>query len=197
MNYVGSGNVMRRRVLTLTRGALTLAGLILVGHGSTEVSAGQGIPDDLPGVIQNGADALPAGQRFVILPTFTNDAVLDKKTGLVWEKSPDTASVRWTVARRMCLEKRVGGQQGWRLPSLEELASLVDPSVTPPSLALSSGHPFLAIRPAVYWSSTRPGEDPKGSWGVHFGLGGGATFINWAHSVQVWCVRAGTNADPH
>ena len=188
---------MRRRVLTLTRGALALAGLILAGHGSTEASAGQEIPADLPGVTQNGTNALPSGQRFVILPTFKNDAVLDKKTGLVWEKSPDTTSVRWTVARRMCMEKSVGGQKGWRLPSLEELASLVDPSVTPPSLALSSGHPFLAIRSAVYWSSTRPGEDPNGSWGVHFGLGGGATFINWAHSVQVWCIREGTNADPH
>jgi hypothetical protein len=30
---------------------------------------------------------------------------------------------------------------------------------------------------------------------VHFGLGGGATFINWAHSVQVWCVRGGMNTD--
>ncbi|MEO8341372.1 MAG: DUF1566 domain-containing protein [Nitrospirota bacterium] len=178
---------MRRRILSLTRGALALAGLILACHGSTEASAGT------PGV---SADP-PAGQRFVILPTFENDAVLDKKTGLVWEKSPDTTSVRWTVARRMCMEKSVGGQKGWRLPSLEELASLVDPSVSPPSLALSSGHPFLAIRSAVYWSSTRPGEDPNGSWGVHFGLGGGATFINWAHSVQFWCICEATNADPH
>jgi hypothetical protein len=32
---------------------------------------------------------------------------------------------------------------------------------------------------------------------VHFGLGGGAVYINWAHAVQVWCVRGGMNADQH
>ncbi|HSL05965.1 MAG TPA: DUF1566 domain-containing protein [Nitrospiraceae bacterium] len=189
---------MRRWVLTVTRGALALAGLLLAGYGSTEASAGaQGVPTDLPGVSQNRDNALPAAQRFVILPAFTNDAVLDKKTGLVWEKSPETTNARWSMARRTCVEKSVGGQKGWRLPSLEELASLVDYSVAPPRLALPPGHPFLSIQSAVYWSSTRPGEDPKGSWGVHFGLGGGATFINWAHSVKAWCVHDGINVDQH
>jgi hypothetical protein len=192
------GVMMRRRILTVTGVALALAGLLLASYGSTVAPAGtQGVPADLPGVTQNRNNDLPAAQRFVVLPAFTNDAVLDKKTGLVWEKSPETTSARWSVARRACVEKSVGGQKGWRLPSLEELASLVDYSVAPPSLALPPGHPFLSIRSAVYWSSTRPGEDPKGSWGVHFGLGGGATFINWAHSVQAWCVHDGINVDQH
>jgi hypothetical protein len=170
----------------------------LAGYGGAEVSAAsQGVQADLPGVIPNQDKALSTSQRFVTLPAFANDAVLDKKTGLVWEKSPETTSARWTVARRTCLEKSVGGQKGWRLPSLEELASLVDSSIAPPGLALPPGHPFVAIRSAVYWSSTRVGEDPRGSWGVHFGLGGGATFINWAHSTQAWCVHDGINVDQH
>jgi hypothetical protein len=188
------GVMMRRRALTVTRGALALVWLLLASHGSAEVSAGeQGKPADLPGVTHSRDNALPTAQRFVILPAFANDAVLDKKTGLVWEKSPQTTSARWSVARRTCAEKSVGGQKDWRLPSLEELASLVDYSVAPPSLALPSGHPFLSIQSSVYWSSTRPGDDPKGSWGVHFGLGGGSTFINWAHSVLAWCVHDGMN----
>ena len=190
--------MMRRRVLTVTRGALAFVWLLLAGHGSAESSAGeQGKPADVPGVTYNRDNALSTAQRFVILPAFANDAVLDKKTGLVWEKSPPTTSARWSVARRACAEKSVGGQKDWRLPSLEELASLVDYSVAPPSLALPSGHPFLSIQSAVYWSSTRPGDDPKGSWGVHFGLGGGATFINWAHSVPAWCVHDGMSVDQH
>ena len=186
--------MMRRRVLTVTRGALTLIGLLLAGYGCTEATAGeQGKPVDLPGVTHSRDNALPTAQRFVILPAFANNAVLDKRTGLVWEKSPQTTSARWSLARRTCAEKSVGGQKDWRLPSLEELASLVDYSVAPPSLALPSGHPFLSIQSSVYWSSTRPGDDPKGSWGVHFGLGGGSTFINWAHSVLAWCVHDGMN----
>ena len=190
--------MIRRRVLTVTRGALALVWLLLAGHGSAESFAGeQGKPADLPGVTHSRDNALPTVQRFVILSAFANDAVLDKKTGLVWEKSPQTTSARWSVARRTCAEKSVGGQKDWRLPSLEELASLVDYSVAPPSLALPPGHPFLSVQSAVYWSSTRPGDDPKGSWGVHFGLGGGTTFINWAHSVPAWCVHDGMSADQH
>ena len=186
----------KRRFLTVTMGALVLGGLLVAGCGSADAPTGvQGGPSDLPGATQNRDKALPVVQRFVILPAFTNDAVLDKETGLVWEKSPQTTSARWSVARRTCIEKNVGGQKGWRLPSLQELTSLVDPSVAPPGPALPPGHPFLVVQSAVFWSATRVDEDARGSWSVHFGLGGGATFINWAHSVRVWCVRDGMKAD--
>ena len=140
---------------------------------------------------------LPASQRFVVLAAFNNDAMLDKETGLVWEKSPQSAAVSLPNARLACASKAVGGRKGWRLPALPELASLVDPSVASPGPTLPAGHPFLAVQSAVYWSSTRVGEDPRGSWAVHLGLGGGATFINWAHSVLVWCVHDGMKADRH
>lgn len=188
----------RRRLFTVTMGALLLGGLLVAGCGSADASAGVlGVSTDLPGVTQNRSKTLSAAQRFVILAAFTNDAVLDKETGLVWERSPQTMSVRWSVARRTCIEKNVGGQKGWRLPSLEELTSLVDPSIPPPGPTLPPGHPFLTVQSTVYWSATRVDEDARGSWAVHFGLGGGTTFINWAHSVQVWCVRDGMNADAH
>ena len=186
----------RRRLFIVTMSALMFGGLLEASSGSGgDPTAAPGAQTELPEANQN-RKALPVTQRFVILPAFNNDAVLDKETGLVWEKSPQTTSARWSDARRICSEKNVGGRKGWRLPSLEELSGLVDSSIAPPGLALPPGHPFLAIRSAVYWSSTRPGEDPKGAWGVHFGLGGGATFINWAHMVQVWCVRDGLEAGP-
>ena len=186
----------RRRFSTVTMGALMLGGLLLAGCGNNAdgPTKSQGVPSGLPGVAQNQVDPLPVAQRFVILPDFNSEAVLDKDTGLIWERSPQTTSVRWTVARRACIGKNVGGRKEWRLPSLEELAGLVDPSVAPPGLALPLNHPFLTVRSAVYWSATRVGEDPKGSWAVHLGLGGGATFINWAHSVLIWCVHDGINA---
>jgi len=186
----------RRRLPTVTMGALVLGGLLVTGCGSTDAAAGvQGVPTDLPGVTQNRDKALPTAQRFVILPAFNSEAVLDKETGLVWEKSPQTTTARWSVARRTCIEKTVGGQKGWRLPSMPELSSLVDPSVAPPGPTLPPGHPFLAVQPNVYWTAAKVAEDPSGAWGVHFGLGGGTTFINWAHSVQVWCVCDDMHAD--
>ena len=180
----------RRQLLPVTMGALVLGGLLVAADAP-------GVPTDLPGIIQNRDKALPAAQRFVILPAFNSDAVLDKETGLVWEKSPQTTSAKWSVARRTCIEKSVGGQKGWRLPSMPELHSLVDPTIAPPGPTLPPGHPFQAVQSAVYWSETRVGEDPTGAWAVHFGLGGGAVFIKWTHAVQVWCVRDGMNADQH
>ena len=63
----------RRRFLTVTMGALLVAGCV-----SADAPAGaQGVPADLSGVTQNRDNALPAAQRFVTLPAFANDAVLD------------------------------------------------------------------------------------------------------------------------
>jgi Protein of unknown function (DUF1566) len=182
----------RRRILTVMIGALLLGGLLVAGRESADA---QGVLTDQPGITQNRSKTLPAAQRFVILPAFNSEAVLDKETGLIWERSPQATSARWIVARRTCIEKNVGGQKGWRLPSLEELTSLVDSSVAPPGPTLPPGHPFLTVQSTVYWSATRVDADARGSWAVHFGLGGGTTFINWAHSVPSWCVRDGKNVN--
>src|SRR5262245_52999069 len=99
----------RRWFFTITMGLLVFCGIL----GITDAP---GVPTDLPGTTQHGEKALTASQRFIILPAFNNEAVLDKETGLVWEKSPQTVSARWSVARRTCVEKNVGGQKGWRLP---------------------------------------------------------------------------------
>src|SRR6266581_4918373 len=57
-----------------------------------------------------------------------NAAVRDNETGLVWEQSPATTTHTWAAARFQCTDRTVGGRKGWRLPSVHELASLVDPN---------------------------------------------------------------------
>src|ERR1700693_3370881 len=59
---------------------------------------------------------LPAATRFIVLSNFNSEAVLDRNTGLVWEKSPETTLVSWAETRSVCIKKTVGGQKGWRLP---------------------------------------------------------------------------------
>lgn len=134
------------------------------------------------------------------MPAFNSDAVLDKNTGLVWEKSPTTTVAtpeQWFLARVTCATiKTVGGQKGWRLPSMPELSSLVDPSVASGGPTLPPGHPFLNVQNTFYWSATTNAENSTVAWLVDFGTGnvGGSGKTN---SFQVWCVRGGMNADQY
>src|SRR5215467_8710619 len=85
--------------------------------------------------------------RFRVLAAFNNEAVLDRETGLVWERNPSIQPMTWPNARLFCAQKAVGGRGGWRLPAFFELASLVDPSVqTAGVLRLPSGHPFMNVQ---------------------------------------------------
>ena len=132
--------------------------------------------------------------RFLILTNWASQAVLDKETGLVWERSPVIAPDTWSVARFACTGRPTGNRKGWRLPSVHELASLVDPSVTPPGPTLPPGHPFTNVQSDNYWSATTDAGNLANAWGVSF-VNGGVDVGAKNLSLQVWCVRGGMNAD--
>src|SRR4029450_13632773 len=77
---------------------------------------------------------LPASTRFIVLSNWNNEAVLDRETGLVWEQSPSSTGVSWLGAHTSCLVLNKGGRKGWRIPTAQELVSLVDPTATNPAL---------------------------------------------------------------
>jgi enamine deaminase RidA (YjgF/YER057c/UK114 family) len=138
--------------------------------------------------------ALPVSQRFVVLAAFNSDAVLDKETGLVWEKSPQATALSLSNARLTCANKAVGGRKGWRLPSLPELASLVDPSVASPGPTLQPGHPFLAVQSANYWSGSAHADNSTLMWGVGFN-NGVVLGVSKSFDQRAWCVRGGMSAE--
>lgn len=148
---------------------------------------------------------LPAVQRFVVLAAFVNAAVLDKNTGLVWEQSPATTTYAWQDATYACANKNIGGQKGWRLPSIPELGSLIDPAVASPGPTLPPGHPFTNVQPAGYWSASTHGVTPTTAWVGFFGqVVGGPPHAgdlgsdNKANGrLLAWCVRGGMNADAY
>jgi len=136
---------------------------------------------------------LPAAQRFVILTAFNRDAVLDKETGLVWERRPETAITQWSGAIFVCIDKTVGGRKGWRLPSVHELQSLVDASVAAPGPTLPPGHPFLNVQSFHYWSASTRAEFSTGAWTVFFGSGTVGSSDKTTDHNHAWCVRGGHN----
>src|SRR5262245_10355435 len=81
--------------------------------------------------------------RFVVLSNWNNEAVLDRETGLLWERSPlapclaggpfgcthpDSGKRTWFFANDRCQKLNAGGRMGWRMPRVEELATLMDRS---------------------------------------------------------------------
>ena len=118
-------------------------------------------------------------------------AVLDKETGLVWEQSPGPAKSIWEIAEHYCYNHGVGGRKGFRLPTVEELASLVDPQASSPPY-LPSGHPFSNVQNYKYWSSTTNVLVSAGAWFVDFRDGGVYRDQHGGeYEYYVWCVRGG------
>lgn len=161
---------------------LCLCWLALPAHAATGVGPYYAMP--------SWDQTLPAETRFVVLTNMKSEAVLDRETGLVWEKEPSREPASWYGARSHCMDSNTGGRMGWRLPAIPELMSLVDRVPLP---SLPPGHPFAA-RPLGYWSTTTMAEDAGAAWFVHFNGGvvspeGKFTFL------LVWCVRGGSSSD--
>ncbi len=132
--------------------------------------------------------------RFKVLEDFADAAVLDKETGLVWEQSPDTGTRTWFNALTHCYQRTVGGRNGWRLPTIEELASLIDPNNPTGNPDLPPGHPFSNVQSSDYWSASSNASVVGAAWFVGFS-GGVVNATDKMVSDIVWCVRGGQGID--
>jgi hypothetical protein len=139
--------------------------------------------------------------RFRLLDSYNNEAVLDRETGLVWERAPGTQfflTRPWFDAHLQCNQKTWGNRKGWRLPTIQELASLVDVTVPPPGPVLPAGHPFINVQSNAYWAATTFAAPniPNEAYLLNFANGnmGSATKDNFTF---YWCVRGGQGDDPH
>jgi hypothetical protein len=119
----------------------------------------------------------PVALRFAPLPE--DGGVLDRSTGLVWERTPGRSSLTWDEATG-------GAGAGWRLPTIGELSSL--------EAALTADHPFEGSDPrGVFWSVS---ESPFARHGQVRGLcveGGGRfvmVLLERTSRARRWRVRA-------
>jgi len=113
--------------------------------------AGNLEPSGFPGPTMKTLDQIPptwsqklaGSKRFELV--LGNNAALDRETGLVWQQSVfSTQFLNWDGAIGRCRVIAIGGRFGWRVPAIEELATLLDPSVaTIPHLPIfPSATPF-------------------------------------------------------
>jgi len=140
----------------------------------------------------------PPNKRFAVYahgtPSSVDDAVFDKETGLVWERQPNSSRREWDASIVFSYSQAIAGRKGWRLPTIEELLSLVDPTTSNPTLPF--GHPFLNIQTDYFfWSSTLGmSAPPTYAWGYNFGSGDTSNVLKTSQAYA-WLVRAGYGHD--
>lgn len=124
-----------------------------------------------------------------------DDVVFDKETGLVWERCPDPEKKEnWDAAILDSYTRAKAGRKGWRLPTIEELLSLVDPKQLNPTLPV--GHPFINVKlDGFYWSATLGMTSPPTfAWGYNFGNADTSNCLKTA-KFYAWFVRGGSGHD--
>ena len=156
---------------------------------------------------QSWATQINNPSRFQVLHSFAEQAVLDRETGLVWERTPDENRFSWGNASiggalDTCFNRTIGGRKGWRLPTVEELASLVDTTQEDP--ALPAGHPFMGPiftsdidphLPNFYWTATTEVTHNTQAYYVEIGHDGSVGTISKDFNLRRWCVRTGQGYD--
>jgi len=190
---------MQPKWMTITAGIVVLVGgLSILGYQVLSVpsTAPSGREVIIGDIIRNWQNAHPAAERFLILPAFSNQAVLDKETGLVWELSPQASTVTWNEARTTCVKRAIGGQKGWRLPAPSEMRSLVGPAVDASGPNLPPGHPFHNIQTTAYWTVVPEANQPSYARYMDAFLGNVLSFIK-IYTFPVWCVRGPVKTDEY
>lgn len=132
--------------------------------------------------------------RFEMLEEYSNAAVRDNETGLIWQRTPRTSTLVWEAARYTCSATQVGGRMGWRMPSSAELMTLLDTKNEDANgLRLPADHLFTNVQGSTfYWTATENRPPRTGFHVVHFK---DSPYIGWrvpgttSPQFHLWCVR--------
>ena len=111
------------------------------------------------------------------------NAYLDTKTGLMWQGETQE-EMTWDDAMEYAEDLSEGGYDDWRLPTIEELTTLIDYTQTLPATNIPN------IRSSYYWSSTTSASSTSNAWGVYFYYGNVNGYVK-SDSLYVRCVRSG------
>ena len=104
-----------------------------------------------------------------------------------WQKATAPGKYNWSNAISYCSSLNLSGKSDWRLPSKDELSSVIDTSVSSPKIVAELRD---TTESSYYWSSTSGVNGTSNAWYVVFVHG----FVYNHHnpsSYYVRCVRGG------
>lgn len=112
-----------------------------------------------------------------------NNTVTDQKTGLIWQRATNGTQRDHAAAIQYCWDLVLGGKTDWRLPSIEELETIIIYRI-PPAI-----DPVFDCRSDNYWSSSDyiPGHGDA-YWVVSFDWGS-VEAAGEDYGAYVRCVR--------
>ncbi len=141
-------------------------------------------------IFMAGMSSAWAGPRFEI----RGDVAYDTKTNLTWARC--SVGLTWmgdhcsgTTGRFTFAEAQKQAKDGWRVPTKDELFTLVDPTRTSFPTIDTTAFPDMDQMFPWYWSSTPNGDAI--AWYVDFKNGYTSGFINKSSPFSVRLVRDG------
>lgn len=112
-------------------------------------------------------------RRFKVLRRFSEEAVLDRETYLIWQKQAGATTMDFFAANKHCNELELGGRRGWHLPTIVDIQSLLLPNGAEnkaEGVLLPAEHPFMGLKGGVrYWTTSMGTGTPVGAVDVATG----------------------------
>ena len=114
--------------------------------------------------------------------------VIDKITGLEWQRLDDNTPRTWVDAFQYCIDLSLDSKTDWRLPLVAELQSIVDYELSSPSIN-EVAFPGTNVESFdFYWSASSVASFSALAWFVHFS-NGDVGVVNRPNVFYVRCVR--------
>jgi hypothetical protein len=136
--------------------------------------------------LPNGEADVAAGAPNLASYTDNGDGtVTDNVTGLMWQQAVPATKSAWADAVAYCQALTLAGHGDWRLPSMIELASIVDYGRENPSIDPTC---FPSTPASWFWSSSLFAGSSSSAWSVYFSSGGVSDNVV-SNTLSVRCVR--------
>lgn len=100
--------------------------------------------------------------------TVTAETVTDNFTGLVWQRVAPNQNFTQASAIAFCNDLTLAGASDWRLPHMQELASIIDLTRRAPAIDSVA---FPNTPSEDFWSATPLARDANQGWNIHFSDG--------------------------
>jgi hypothetical protein len=171
------------------------------GSGIRTTTLGIGIWNKPLGLLRTGQNTSyttgdDGNYKFTATRSFTdngNGSITDNSTGLIWQKctvgagdptcTGTATTSNYITANSACTALTLGGKT-WRIPTIQELLTLVDLGRSSPAIV----NTFTSIQSATYWTSTPYIRDTNQNWTIDFSTGSASTTAKNSTSLYTRCV---------